>query len=228
MGRGDLAKVRSAKDRQRQKKARDAPQGRRGGQGAQGREEEVEACRPPPLRRYRGFMADSDRWRRFAFRDGDIVITTPSKCGTTWMQSIVGMLVLGTPRPGRTHQPALAVARHADRHRRRGLRSARAPAPPAVHQDPHAAGRHPPPSVGGTSAHLRLRDPSSARRGAVGSRSRRQPARRPREGPSGGRVRRPRPRHRRAGGRAGGAGRLPPLVHRQRQPADRQRSVRAR
>jgi hypothetical protein len=39
----------------------------------------------PPLRRYRGFMADSDRWRRFAFRDGDIVITTPSKCGTTWM-----------------------------------------------------------------------------------------------------------------------------------------------
>lgn len=49
----------------------------------------------PPLRRYRGFMADSDRWRRFAFRDGDIVISTPSKCGTTWMQSIVGMLVLG-------------------------------------------------------------------------------------------------------------------------------------
>jgi aryl sulfotransferase len=40
-------------------------------------------------------MADSDRWRRFAFRDGDIVISTPSKCGTTWMQSIVGMLVLG-------------------------------------------------------------------------------------------------------------------------------------
>lgn len=40
-------------------------------------------------------MADSDRWRRFRFRDGDVVITTPSKCGTTWMQAIVGMLVLG-------------------------------------------------------------------------------------------------------------------------------------
>jgi hypothetical protein len=40
-------------------------------------------------------MADSDRWRRFVFRDGDIVITTPSKSGTTWMQTIVGMLVLG-------------------------------------------------------------------------------------------------------------------------------------
>ena len=48
----------------------------------------------PPLRRYRGFMADSERWRRFAFRDDDVVITTPSKCGTSWMQAIVGMLLL--------------------------------------------------------------------------------------------------------------------------------------
>lgn len=47
------------------------------------------------MRRYRGFMADSERWRRFAFRDDDIVISTPSKCGTTWMQAIVGMLVMG-------------------------------------------------------------------------------------------------------------------------------------
>jgi aryl sulfotransferase len=47
------------------------------------------------LRRYRGYMADSARWEGFAFRDGDIVISTPSKCGTTWMQNIVGMLVLG-------------------------------------------------------------------------------------------------------------------------------------
>ena len=98
MGRGDLAKVRSAKDRQRQKKARDA---RKAAERAspQGREEEVGVV-PPPLRRYRGFMADSDRWRRFAFREGDVVITTPSKCGTTWMQSIVGMLVLGRPDLG--------------------------------------------------------------------------------------------------------------------------------
>jgi len=47
-----------------------------------------------PARRYRGFMADSARWTRFSFRPDDIVITTPSKCGTTWMQTIVGMLVL--------------------------------------------------------------------------------------------------------------------------------------
>jgi aryl sulfotransferase len=48
----------------------------------------------PVLRRYRGFMADSARWERFAFRPGDVVITTPSKCGTTWMQTIVAMLLL--------------------------------------------------------------------------------------------------------------------------------------
>jgi hypothetical protein len=46
------------------------------------------------MRRYRGFMADSARWERFAFRADDVVISTPSKCGTTWMQMIVGMLLL--------------------------------------------------------------------------------------------------------------------------------------
>ncbi len=39
-------------------------------------------------------MADSARWERFAFRPDDVVISTPSKCGTTWMQTIVGMLLL--------------------------------------------------------------------------------------------------------------------------------------
>jgi len=42
-------------------------------------------------------MADSARWERFRFREDDIVISTPSKCGTTWMQNIVGMLVLDRP-----------------------------------------------------------------------------------------------------------------------------------
>jgi aryl sulfotransferase len=49
------------------------------------------------VRRYHGFFADSARWERFRFRDDDIVISTPSKCGTTWMQSIVGSLVLDRP-----------------------------------------------------------------------------------------------------------------------------------
>ncbi|MEA2551642.1 MAG: hypothetical protein QOE25_1411, partial [Actinomycetota bacterium] len=57
---------------------------------------------PQALRRYRGFMADSARWERFTFRPDDVVISTPSKCGTTWMQTIVGMLLfdrvdLGAP-----------------------------------------------------------------------------------------------------------------------------------
>jgi aryl sulfotransferase len=46
------------------------------------------------MRRYRGFIADSARWERFAFRPDDVIISTPSKCGTTWMQKIVGMLLL--------------------------------------------------------------------------------------------------------------------------------------
>lgn len=46
--------------------------------------------------RYRSFIYDSARWAGFRHRPGDIVITTPPKCGTTWMQNIVAMLVLGT------------------------------------------------------------------------------------------------------------------------------------
>jgi hypothetical protein len=48
-----------------------------------------------PQRRYVGFFADSSRWQRFPLRKGDVVITTPSKAGTTWMQHVVGMLLLG-------------------------------------------------------------------------------------------------------------------------------------
>ena len=53
------------------------------------------------MRRYRGFIADSARWEGFEFRGDDIVIATPAKCGTTWMQNIVGMLVLGRTDLGR-------------------------------------------------------------------------------------------------------------------------------
>lgn len=53
------------------------------------------------MRHYRGFIADSARWDGFDFRADDIVIATPAKCGTTWMQNIVGMLVLGRTDLGR-------------------------------------------------------------------------------------------------------------------------------
>ncbi len=83
------------------------------------------------MRRYHGYIADSARWERFERRPGDVVITTPAKCGTTWMQTIVGMLLvdrveLGTPmglvspwldmltRP----EPELAALLAAQTHRR--------------------------------------------------------------------------------------------------------------
>src|SRR5215472_17171159 len=54
------------------------------------------------LRQYQSWLADSSRWDGFEFRDGDIVISTPSKCGTTWMQMICALLIFGDanlPRP---------------------------------------------------------------------------------------------------------------------------------
>jgi aryl sulfotransferase len=42
-------------------------------------------------------VADSRRWNGFEPRDGDIVIATFAKCGTTWTQRIVDLLVFQTP-----------------------------------------------------------------------------------------------------------------------------------
>jgi hypothetical protein len=38
-------------------------------------------------------LYNSGRWDGFAFRSGDIVISTPAKCGTTWTQRIVSLLI---------------------------------------------------------------------------------------------------------------------------------------
>ena len=46
---------------------------------------------------YKHFVSDSDRWNGFAFRDGDIVISTAAKCGTTWMQMQCALLLFRTP-----------------------------------------------------------------------------------------------------------------------------------
>jgi hypothetical protein len=85
----------------------------------------------PERRRYRSLVMDSARWEGFPFRDDDIVISTPPKCGTTWTQTLCAMLVLGTvelPRPlseispwldMQTTAPAEVVARlEAQQHRR--------------------------------------------------------------------------------------------------------------
>lgn len=47
--------------------------------------------------RYRSDEEDSARWLGFPFRDGDIVISTRSRTGTTWVQMICAVLIFGTP-----------------------------------------------------------------------------------------------------------------------------------
>ncbi len=58
-------------------------------------------------RRYRTAVEDSARWEGFVPRPGDVVVCTPAKCGTTWMQSIVASLLFPTSdAPG----PVLAIS----------------------------------------------------------------------------------------------------------------------
>lgn len=47
--------------------------------------------------RYLTSLEDSARWDAFAFRSDDIVISAPSKSGTTWTQMICALLVFQTP-----------------------------------------------------------------------------------------------------------------------------------
>jgi hypothetical protein len=47
--------------------------------------------------RYQSFLTDSSRWDGFRFRPGDIIISTPAKCGTTWTQMICALLIFQTP-----------------------------------------------------------------------------------------------------------------------------------
>ena len=50
-----------------------------------------------PSVRYRSPDEDSGRWVGFPFRQGDIVVSTRSKSGTTWVQMICALLVFQTP-----------------------------------------------------------------------------------------------------------------------------------
>jgi aryl sulfotransferase len=81
--------------------------------------------------RYQNIFWNSARWDGFAFRDGDIVISTPPKCGTTWTQMICALLVFGTPEfdrhlkelspwleSGMHQRDAVVGALEAQRHRR--------------------------------------------------------------------------------------------------------------
>ncbi|MDE2487518.1 MAG: sulfotransferase domain-containing protein [Alphaproteobacteria bacterium] len=50
-----------------------------------------------PGRVVRSPVTDSRRWNAFQPRDGDIVVATFAKCGTTWTQRIVDLLVFQSP-----------------------------------------------------------------------------------------------------------------------------------
>jgi aryl sulfotransferase len=58
-------------------------------------------AKPVRQHHYQSAIMDSARWDRFEPRDGDIVITTSYKAGTTWMQGICAALVFQAPQPPR-------------------------------------------------------------------------------------------------------------------------------
>jgi aryl sulfotransferase len=49
---------------------------------------------PTKTRDIKNAVCDSTRWNYFRFREGDIVVATYAKTGTTWTQQIVGQLVM--------------------------------------------------------------------------------------------------------------------------------------
>ena len=65
----------------------------------------------PAQREYRTWALDSRRWRDYRPRPDDIVIATYPKCGTTWMQRIVSLLVFQTPEP----KPIMQISAWIDR-----------------------------------------------------------------------------------------------------------------
>lgn len=52
-----------------------------------------------PTKEVRSWTTDSRRWAHYVPRNGDIVIATAPKCGTTWTQQIVSLLVFRSNAP---------------------------------------------------------------------------------------------------------------------------------
>ena len=57
-----------------------------------------------PERSYLTWYSDSARWEPYRPRRGDVVIGTAWKCGTTWTQQIVSLLVFASPEPRSIHE----------------------------------------------------------------------------------------------------------------------------
>jgi aryl sulfotransferase len=58
---------------------------------------EAQIALPKKTREIQTAVFDSTRWNNFKFRDGDIIVDTWGKSGTTWMQQIVAQLIWGAP-----------------------------------------------------------------------------------------------------------------------------------
>lgn len=68
---------------------------------------------PECTRSYVTPVCDSTRWTKFKPRQGDIIVCTPPKCGTTWTQMICALLVHGA---NGLPKPLTQLSRWLDRH----------------------------------------------------------------------------------------------------------------
>lgn len=56
-------------------------------------------ARPERLHRYETAVCDSARWDAYRPREGDIIVSTTPKCGTTWTQMLCALLIHGPELP---------------------------------------------------------------------------------------------------------------------------------
>ena len=52
-----------------------------------------------PVRDYRTMVMNGARWQGYRPREGDVIVATYPKCGTTWTQRIVSLLIHQSPAP---------------------------------------------------------------------------------------------------------------------------------